>query len=145
MTISHLTRDALRLLSRREYSRAELKRKLLAKGGELEQIEAVLAQLTADHLQDDDRFVEEYVHSRREKGFGPRRIVAELAERGIETPPDHCTNEHSEEWLAVLTRTWQKKFSNQRPVDLLTKAKQTRFLLSRGFAPEQVYRFFADP
>lgn len=138
-----VTHCALRLLSRREHSRVELKRKLLAKGGEIEQVEAVLRELTENHLQNDERFAAEYLHSRQAKGFGPRRIAAELAQRGIETPPESCANEHSDEWVAVLTRVWQKKFRGQRPVDLLSRAEQTRFLVSRGFAPEQVHQFLA--
>src|ERR1700730_9610989 len=105
------------------------------------QIDSVLDELAADHLQDDTRFLETYIRYRREAGYGPRRILTELAERGVKEIPDELAKENSTEWLTALERVWQKKFGHQRPLDLKIKAKQTRFLIYRGFAPEQVHYY----
>jgi len=133
--------QALRILALREHSRYELQNKLIKKGWNKSQIEPVLDELSQDGLQSDTRFIESYIRYRRQAGYGPRRIAMELAERGIkETPPD-LENENQEEWLALLNQAWQKKFNNQKPKDIKAKAKQSRFLIYRGFSPQQVHLF----
>lgn len=125
------------MLARREHSRAELQRKLISKGWDSEQVRQVLDELAAENLQDDDRFMSAYIRYRSEAGYGPRRIMAELAERGIKEVTPDLTDANSPEWLAVLKRAWQKKFNNEFPKDFKTKAKQMRFLIYRGFTPDQ--------
>ncbi len=115
-----------------------MQRKLTAKGWDIQQINLALDELASDNLQDDARYIATYIHSRSEAGYGPRRILAELANRGIKNVPAELADENSAEWLAVLTRVWRKKFKGQAPPDLKIKVKQIRFLIYRGFAPEQV-------
>ena len=144
-SIYGLRQQALKFLSRREYSRYELQRKLTAKGWSVAEVGIVLDELAAERLQDDSRFVGAYSRYRSEAGYGPRRILAELAERGIKEVPAELADENSACWLEALQRVWQKKFNGQAPRDLATKAKQARFLIYRGFTPEQVYQFFRIP
>jgi len=131
------------LLARREHSRQELQRKLLAKGAEPSAVEEVLDELAADRLQDDARFAASYIHCRSQKGYGPRRILVELIQRGIaqEFAAQCLEQSGSVEWLAALERVWQKKFSSTWPQDKKTLAKQANFLIYRGFSPDQVYCF----
>src|SRR5690606_2652334 len=75
---------AIGLLARREHSRRELKRKLGAKGHPSDLIDQVLEQLAREGLQSDQRFAEAYLHSRIQKGYGPVRLLHELAERGVD-------------------------------------------------------------
>lgn len=135
---------ALRLLSQREHSRAELERKL----AEHEQVPGELAkaldELQARDFINDGRAVESVVHRRAAK-LGGARIQQELAAKGL-------TGEAVAEALAQLKATeserarevWQKKFGSA-PTDPQARVKQIRFLLGRGFGAEVVRRIVPDP
>src|SRR5690554_546207 len=82
--IGEIREAALRLLARREHSVAELSRKLLQRGWREPEAEATIARLAAENLQSDQRFAESYARSRAARHYGPLRIRAELAERGID-------------------------------------------------------------
>ncbi len=131
---------ALKLLARREHSCQELRSKLVRRGAEADQVEMVLQQLIAEKLLSDERFQECYIHHRREAGIGPRRIQAELSERGIKSDIEESL-QNSGSWEELLEKVWQKKFKGQRPQDIKAKAKQIRFFLNRGFTLDQIRNF----
>jgi regulatory protein len=136
---------ALRLLSGREHSRAELERKLAP----FEEEPGALAR-TLDELQDKDfiseqRVVESVLYRRAAK-HGSARIQQELCAKGI--APDAVKSV-----VAALNGTelerarevWRKKFS-AAPADALERARQMRFLASRGFSGEVAHRVVgSDP
>ena len=74
---------ALALLDRRDYSRAELLKKLLEKG--VEEVEAAQAVDRLEELGfvDDARYAPIVVRHYAAKGYGARRVRQELARRGI--------------------------------------------------------------
>src|SRR5262245_38117702 len=76
---------AIKLLSKRDYSTAELRRKLLSRYGEAP--EAVIQHLTMKRFLDDRRFAEAYVSSRKKRGM--LRLKLELEARGV--APDVVT------------------------------------------------------
>lgn len=135
---------AMDILAMREHGRIELKRKLLRKGALAELVEAVLDQLTADKLLSEHRYLETYIHSRANSGYGPLRIQQELLERGINkndiTTALAITNY---DWYEQLNTVWQRKF-NRLPQDQKEKAKQGRFLLYRGFSLEMVSQLLKE-
>ena len=73
----------MRLLVHREHSREELRRKLQTRFADSAEIEPVLDVLEERGYLSDERFVEEYLKSRKRKGYGPLRIKAELRDRGV--------------------------------------------------------------
>jgi regulatory protein len=74
---------ALRMLSRRDYFQAELENRLSQKGFEPEEIEHALERCTGLNLVNDVRLAEHFVEFRStDRGWGPRRLVAELRRRG---------------------------------------------------------------
>lgn len=75
---------ALALLVRREHSRPELTRKLLARGIPAQEAEAAVAQMAAAGWQDDTRFACSLARTRAGAGYGPLRIRAELASHGLD-------------------------------------------------------------
>jgi regulatory protein len=85
-TAASVEAAAVRLLARREHSRAELVRKLAARGAPAELADEVLDSLAARRLQSDERYAESLVTSRIGRGQGPVRIRRELAERGVGAP-----------------------------------------------------------
>ena len=74
---------ALGLLSRREHSARELKRKLQQKGVAAEEAGDVVGEMGDRNYQSDARFAESLVRRRALDGYGPLRIRAELASHGI--------------------------------------------------------------
>jgi regulatory protein len=137
---------ALRLLSRREYSRKELASKLLQlvrrDEEELavdieEQIEAVLNDFEARAWLSDERFAQSLVRRRSER-YGVRRVADELERAGIETGLiSQLTGELKESEYDRARALWTRKFG-QIPTEQKERARQYRFLISKGFSPELV-------
>lgn len=137
--------SATNLLSRREHSRLELSRKLHRRGFDDMVIEQVLARMEHDRLLDESRFVEAYIYSRRNKGYGPVRIRMELRERGIEDSLiSDFLNTEEPEWLDKGQQVRCKKFGTDLPDTPQERAKQSRFLQYRGFSSEHVRRVLND-
>ena len=130
---------ALRLLSGREYSRAELERKLRAHEDEPGALARALDELQAKDFINEQRVVDSVVHRRAPK-LGSQRIRQELQAKGLEP-------EAVAEAIAQLRSTevdrarevWRKKFSNP-PFDAVQRAKQMRFLATRGFEGDTIRR-----
>ncbi|CAN1533681.1 recombination regulator RecX [Burkholderiaceae bacterium] len=137
---------ALRLLSRREYSRKELASKLLqlVRRDEEdlavdieEQIETVLNDFEARAWLSDERFAQALVR-RRSGRYGVRRVADELERSGIETGLiSQLTGELKESEYDRAKALWTRKFG-QIPTEQKERARQYRFLISKGFSPELV-------
>ena len=130
---------ALIWLARREYSRHELQAKLQAKGYDAATAQSVVEQLTADGYVSDHRFVDSLIRARRARGYGPLRIRFELQQKGIAAPAiESAVDARGGDWLAELKRVRRKKFGNALPATYAERARQARFLQSRGFSAEQI-------
>ena len=137
--LNETRRKALDLLTRREHSELELHRKLLIKGHAISDIETTIQALRQEKLLSNTRFTECYIRHRREKGYGPLRIHAELIARGIpEDMIEHHLNIADNDWFAYAKKVWQKRFKNSVPRDLHERAKQMRFLQYRGFTTDHI-------
>jgi regulatory protein len=129
------------MLAAREHGRAELRRKLLGKGGEARDVDALLDRLEGERLLDERRFVEQYVEGRRRRGFGPVRVRAELRERGVAGALiAELLEEDAEAWAEALRAAHSRKFGDGPPQDLRDLARRVRFLEYRGFAADRVRR-----
>ena len=135
--MNELRQRAIRLLARREHSRAELTRKLAAHGTE-ESIANVLAQLETEGLLSDARAAAAYVRSHGGR-FGAARLRQDLRARGID--PELATAEVGDlaDEMERARDVWAKKFA-AAPADTLEWARQARFLQGRGFAAEVIRR-----
>jgi len=130
---------ALQYLARREYSRAELRGKLLPHVQEGEDLEALLDDLTSRGWLSDARAATQLLHAKRSR-FGMQRIAQELRQKGIaeeligEALPSLKGSE-----LDAARSVWQKKFG-ALPQDAREKARQVRFLQSRGFGFDVIFQ-----
>jgi regulatory protein len=126
---------AIGLLARRDHSRAELRQKLARQGGEAADIETVLDALQAENLLSERRFAEGVVRVRGAR-YGSSRVAQDLRARGIagELAADLLGNLKASEAERAQV-IWQRKFGNA-PADARERARQMRFLQSRGFAAE---------
>lgn len=134
-----LRQRAVRLLARREHSRAELARKLEAHGSQ-EEVARVIDELQGAALQSDARFADSWLRSRA-AGLGTQRLRQTLQQKGIvgdlaaAAIADAGLDNESERAQAA----WQKKFGHA-PADRADWARQARFLQSRGFASDTIRR-----
>lgn len=130
---------AVRLLSRREHSTEELKRKLAAKGHPEASIETVLDKLGQNKLVSDERFTATYVHHHARRGQGPVRIRAELRQQGItDSQIQQEVGAAGQDWNALATEVRRRKFGVELPRTAGERAKQARFLQYRGFNSDQI-------
>ena len=128
---------ALRLLSGREYSRAELERKLKAHEETPGALAQALDDLQAKDFINEARVVESVVHRRAPK-LGTQRIRQELQAKGL-------SPEAVAQAVALLRTTevdrarevWRKKFGAPA-ADASERGKQMRFLASRGFGGDAI-------
>jgi regulatory protein len=106
-------------------------------------ITTCLAALVDEGLVSNTRFTESYLHARRQRGYGPLRIQAELAVRGISQDMiEHHLKIADNAWFAHARKVWQKHFKGILPSDLKIRARQIRFLYQRGFTAEQIDTIF---
>ena len=132
-------KKAMDYLARREHGRSELLDKLTRFGFDADIADAAVAQLVADKLQSDERFVETFIAARVSQGKGPQRIRAELRERDIgDALIAQGLSACGHDWYAAASAARQKKFGSRRPADFKEKARQMRFLQSRGFDSDQI-------
>ncbi|PCE31640.1 recombination regulator RecX [Burkholderia ubonensis] len=130
---------ALGYLSRREYSRAELARKLAPYVGEDESVEPVLDALEQEGWLSDARFAESLVH-RRASRVGAARIVNELKRHAVgDTLVEEVSAQLRETEWTRAQGVWRKKFGAlpQTPAE---RAKQARFLAARGFSSATIVK-----
>jgi len=128
---------AIRLLSRREHSSKELKRKLLERDFDSHIIDNILILLQDNNLQSDDRFAECYVRSKARKGVGPIRLRRDLREHEISDEMIDCYL-RDQQWRQLAVEVRQKRFGFALPERFEACAKQMRFLQYRGFSTEQI-------
>lgn len=127
-------RTALELLARREHSRLELERKLVARTFPEDIVAAALDSLERSGVLAQTRFLESFIRSRVARGQGPVRIRAELAERGIgEAEVDELLKSADLDWLELTRAARRKRFGAEPPHDFRERARQARFLAYRGF------------
>lgn len=127
-----LRSTAFALLAKREHSRQELKSKLLLYGASPEELEPLLAELTGNDYQSDERMAGMLVRANMRKGRGPARIQQELKKHHIEA---ELAEEDIEQvnWLQQAIELRMRKFGEELPTEQKEKARQVRFLQYRGF------------
>lgn len=164
--MNDLLNRAMRLLSLRDHSEAELRRKLAAqpfsaKGNwgkrttsdnakladeiDPKAIDQVITYCYQHDWLDDARFATQYINSRSRKGYGPQRIRSELMQKGVNKDKIKTAFEISEiDWCILAKEVAQRKFSETLPVEWKEKAKVQRYLLYRGFFQEEIQSIYND-
>lgn len=133
-TLVELRARALRLLARREHSRAELERKLGPHAASPEIIGGILDALAQKKQLSDVRYAEERARSLSRK-YGVARIRHELKAKGVdkETIDKISSAGELERARAILERKYREPAATREE-----RAKRMRFLQGRGFAFEVI-------
>lgn len=125
---------ALRLLGRRECSRQELDKRLRAYSQDANELAALLDDLAARGWLSDVRFADAVVR-RRTGQFARRAIAQELKKAGVDEDVRAAALAEFDpemEFVAALALC-RRKFRSA-PSDAKEKARQIRFLQSRGYS-----------
>ncbi len=139
----------LQILSQREHSRSEMRRKLMtharqpATAGEApldeeaaaQQVDAVLDWLEANRYLSEERFAESRIHARSPR-YGNLRIRQELAQHGVALSAEAAQQLKGSE-ASRAREVWARKF-DQAPQDAAERARQMRCLAARGFSGEAI-------
>ena len=123
---------ALALLARREHTRVELARKLEAASFDASEIQPLLDEFEEKNWLSDRRFAESWVADHRAKS-GRVKLAYELRQHGVpDAVIDEVLGSEEDGELERARAVWRKKFGTP-PADAAEKARQMRFLQSRGF------------
>ena len=143
---AQLKKRALYYLGKRDYSRAELRKKILVYSETLEitkdNLELVLDELEKKEWLSDIRFSEQFVLTKKRK-FGTRKIAHELKLRGVEELIiNRVLKDIKDDEFFLAKQIWEKKF-NQIPITINEKAKQIRFMQSRGIEVSIIHKILS--
>lgn len=136
---------ALRLLARKDYSRAEMRQKLVQKGFSLEEIENVLHKLSAHQLLNDLPYAQRLAnYYGGEKLWGPWRIKHKLKEKGIRPEvAEEIVAQEEKKFPAQerLKKFLEKKLKNRNLSEFSKQEikKLTNQLYRHGFSWEEIF------
>lgn len=150
---------AVMLLAIREHGAKELKTKLISKFPETPElltetqepaglvkslIDDVIELCQSNNWQSDERYLEQAVRSMMDKGQGPMKIRQKCQQACQDSSLiDAYLDIEPQEWLAVARDVMMKKYGDlSRPANRNEQAKRMRFLQSRGFSSEVVWKVF---
>ena len=139
-TEAELRARALRLLARREHSRQELERKLSAHAGSSEALNALVSELKTRNQLSEARFAEERARWLSRK-YGAAKIRQDLKAKGVPegliarfaSPQDELQKARE-----ILERKYRSPAATREE-----KAKRARFLQSRGFSSEIIFKLLS--
>lgn len=137
-----LTGRALKLQSMREHSRRELERKLARFEERPGELAAVLDDLQAKGFISQERVIASVLHRRAGK-FAVSRIRQELFDKGLAADAvDDAIGQLRQTEQERAQEIWRKKFGTP-PADTKERARQWRFLGTRGFGGDVIRRVLA--
>jgi len=131
------------MCARREYSTAEIERKLQGWGLDGKEVKEVIDRLQKDGFLDDFRFARAFVRDRvRFNKWGKLKIRHALRMKGVnnEVIEPSLDEIDDDEYLQMMRVELQKKKRTVKGNPLAVRAGLQRFAFSRGFEPELVNR-----
>lgn len=136
---SRLRSYAFAVLTRKEYSKAELIEKLALYAEDRDEVIQLVEELATQLYQSDQRVAETVLSSQKRKGKGPARIKLALKNKKIDS--SLIADEIQEiDWLTEAYQLKVKKYGVEVTKDPKLKAKQIRFLQYRGFDLDTIFK-----
>ena len=138
--VVELRARALRLLARREHTRQELEGKLSPHAGSSEDLQNLISGLKQKNQLSEERFAEERAR-RLSRKYGAARIRQDLKAKGVSeelisrfSPSENEMQKAKE----ILERKYRTPAATREE-----KAKRMRFLQSRGFSSEIIFKLLS--
>lgn len=106
--------------------------------------QSLLQQAQAQNWQSDERYIEAYVNQALQKGQGAYKIRQTLQQRTSRSDLiEAYLDLEASGWIALAQQVLEKKYGDARkPSSRNEQAKRMRFLQSRGFTSEQIWKSF---
>ena len=138
LTGSRLRSYAFALLTRRDYSQAELIAKLNLYAINPDEVSHLVEELAQQNYQSDQRVAELTLASQIRKGKGLQRIKQVLKAKQLD-----AEELQDIDWLEQAYQLKVKKFGEEVTHDPKIKARQIRFLQYRGFDMDVIMKTIA--
>jgi len=135
--------SAIRLLSYRDRSVAEVRRRLIGDDFPEDIVDQVIDQLSRGGLLDDEKFSRDWVRGRSaSKPMGKTRLACELRSRGVDAPTiDQALGEIDQDTEYALARSVaDQKLRKMDRSDPLAQSRLSSFLRRRGFDWDTINR-----
>ena len=140
--------SALRILSHREHSVAELTQKLIRRGHAVDVVQRIIAECLRLNYLDDQRVAQQVLARMKRKGLGIHRVRSELLRKGLAGAEfEHELRESmspvEEQIVAVRVsvKKWESLKHDSDPKK--KKLRLLRFLRSRGFSDSVIVEVMA--
>ena len=139
LTGSRLRSYAFAVLTRKEYSKADLIEKLALYAMDRDEVLKLVDELAKENYQSDQRVAEIMLSSQKRKGKGPNRIKLALKSKKIDSS---LIQEELKEtdWNEQAYQLKVKKYGTKVEKEPKIKAKQIRFLMYRGFEMDAIMK-----
>jgi regulatory protein len=137
-------RAALGLLARRDYFRGELSERLLRKGFDPQQVEVALSRCSELGYLDDEKLSARFVELRAgERGWGGKRLAAELRSRGVSPEVAEAAAVLSPELLDEALKTALRRSERRLPEGWWClheqRGRMVSSLIRRGFDADDAH------
>jgi regulatory protein len=140
---------ALRLLGLRDRSCREIEMRLHQAGFDSEVVDQTVDWLAGLGYMDDRRFAGLYAAEKQRSGWGPRRVRAELAGKGVArsiveeilAPMEEESGGDAAQGMRAVEQTVRRRFGGQFAVDpVVAERRLVGFLKRRGYDWESIDR-----
>ena len=139
ITPAKIRSAAMDLLTGREFSRAELAKKLDKRFDSDPAIASELDRLQEEGLQSDQRFTEAFLRPRIYRGHGLARIRLDVRQKGIGDDLFNAAVEATDtDWFRLAREVADRKFGRSPATEQKDRARRMRFLQYRGFNFDQI-------
>jgi len=138
--VVELRARALRLLARREHTRTELERKLAPHAESSEAVHGLVSRLKEKNQLSEERFAEERARVLSRK-YGAARIRQDLKAKGVSAEliaRYSSSDDEMQKAREILERKYRTPAATREE-----KAKRMRFLQSRGFSSEIIFKLLS--
>jgi len=138
--VVELRARALRLLARREHTRTELERKLAPHAESSEAVHGLVSRLKEKNQLSEERFAEERARVLSRK-YGAARIRQDLKAKGVSAElisRFSSSDGEMQKAKEILERKYRTPAATREE-----KAKRMRFLQSRGFSSEIIFKLLS--
>ncbi len=134
-----LLKYSIFLLSRRDYSEKELRKKYKEKEYLEDDVNIVLNYLKENNYQSDERFTRSFINSKLSK-MGIKKIKSHLSfEKGITKEViEHVLDDMELNEINTVIRLLESKYRNKDLTDHKEKSKAFRYLVSKGFSFDDI-------
>lgn len=139
LTGSRLRSYAFAVLTRKEYSKADLIEKVALYAADRDEVIALVEELAQENYQSDQRVAEMTVRSQLRKGKGPNRIKLALKSKHLDKALVQDDMDEID-WYEQAYQLKVKKYGTDVSKDPKLKAKQIRFLQYRGFDMDSIMK-----